>query len=74
MEPTEERTNLVFFFGIQVTLREQGTPEQHKLFLQRAEKYEIIGCYAQTELGHGSNVRGLETRADWYVQNKEVTH
>ena len=32
------------------TLKEQGTPEQHKLFLVPAEKYEIIGCYAQTEL------------------------
>ena len=27
--------------------------------------YDIIGCYAQTELGHGSNVRGLETTATW---------
>lgn len=26
---------------------------------------EYIGCYAQTELGHGSNVRGLETTATW---------
>ena len=48
-----------------VTLRDQGTPEQHQLFLKKAEKYEIIGCYAQTELGHGSNVRGLETTATW---------
>jgi acyl-CoA oxidase len=32
------------------TLKEQGTPEQHKLFLEPAEKYQIIGCYAQTEL------------------------
>jgi acyl-CoA oxidase len=23
----------------------------------------MIGCYAQTELGHGSNVAGLETTA-----------
>lgn len=48
-----------------VTLREQGTPEQHKLFLEPAVNNKIIGCYAQTELGHGSNVRGLETTATW---------
>ncbi|KAI9678143.1 MAG: fatty-acyl coenzyme A oxidase [Caeruleum heppii] len=52
------------------TLRDQGTPEQHKLFLERAEKYQIIGCYAQTELGHGSNVRGLETTATWSPEDK----
>ena len=53
-----------------VTLREQGTPEQHELFLKKAENYEIIGCYAQTELGHGSNVRGLETTATWNPEDK----
>jgi acyl-CoA oxidase len=26
---------------------------------------KIIGCYAQTELGHGSNVRGLRTTAEF---------
>lgn len=31
---------------------------------------EIIGCYAQTELGHGSNVRGLETLAIWDPSDK----
>ncbi|EAW12019.1 putative fatty-acyl coenzyme A oxidase (Pox1) [Aspergillus clavatus NRRL 1] len=53
-----------------VTLREQCTPEQKKLFLEPAEKYQIIGCYAQTELGHGSNVRGLETTATWDPTDK----
>ncbi|MCJ1465739.1 fatty-acyl coenzyme A oxidase [Pseudocyphellaria aurata] len=53
-----------------ITLREQGTPEQHKLVLEKAEKYEYIGCYAQTELGHGSNVRGLETTATWNPEDK----
>lgn len=53
-----------------ITLRDQGTPEQHKLFLEKAEKYEYIGCYAQTELGHGSNVRGLETTANWDPSDK----
>lgn len=33
--------------------------------------YDIIGCYAQTELGHGSNVRGLETTAKWDPIKKE---
>ena len=32
------------------TLKEQGSPEQQKIFLGPADKYEIIGCYAQTEL------------------------
>lgn len=43
------------------------------LFLQKAEKYEYIGCYAQTELGHGSNVRGLETTATWNPDDKTFT-
>lgn len=55
------------------TLQEQGTPEQHKLYLEKAQNYEYIGCYAQTELGHGSNVRGLETTATWDGKDKTFT-
>ncbi|RKF53845.1 Peroxisomal acyl-coenzyme A oxidase 1 [Erysiphe neolycopersici] len=55
------------------TLRDQGTPEQHKLFLEPAQDYKYIGCYAQTELGHGSNVRGLETTATWNPEDRTFT-
>jgi len=42
--------------------------EQRKLWLQRALDFEIIGAYAQTELGHGSNVRGIETTATFEAE------
>ncbi|KAI3770550.1 hypothetical protein L6452_01686 [Arctium lappa] len=41
----------------------QGTEEQKRKWLPLAQKMKVIGCYAQTELGHGSNVQGLETTA-----------
>ncbi|KAF7168918.1 hypothetical protein CNMCM5623_001824 [Aspergillus felis] len=69
-EPTPYGLHASMFL---VTLREQCTPEQKKLFLEPAEKYQIIGCYAQTELGHGSNVRGLETTATWNPEDKTFT-
>ena len=56
-----------------ITLRDQGNAEQHEKFLRPAEKYKIIGCYAQTELGHGSNVRGLETTATWNSEDQTFT-
>lgn len=52
-------------------IRLQGSEEQIKKWLPKAENYQIIGCYAQTELGHGSFVRGIETRADYDIATKE---
>ncbi|KIW52097.1 hypothetical protein PV05_07765 [Exophiala xenobiotica] len=69
-EPTPYGLHASMFL---VTLREQGTPQQQKIFLEKAEAYKIIGCYAQTELGHGSNVRGLETTATWNPDDKTFT-
>eukprot|EP00357_Protocruzia_adherens_P016876 CAMPEP_0115016846 /NCGR_PEP_ID=MMETSP0216-20121206/27721_1 /TAXON_ID=223996 /ORGANISM="Protocruzia adherens, Strain Boccale" /LENGTH=720 /DNA_ID=CAMNT_0002387463 /DNA_START=39 /DNA_END=2201 /DNA_ORIENTATION=+ len=45
------------------TLKNLATEEQQSWWVPRAEAFQIIGSYAQTELGHGSNVRGLQTRA-----------
>ncbi|KAL5043023.1 hypothetical protein BDW71DRAFT_200083 [Aspergillus fruticulosus] len=53
------------------TIREQANDAQRAKWLPKIEKWEIIGAYAQTELGHGSNVRGLETQARWDARRKE---
>ncbi|KAL8539837.1 hypothetical protein ACS0TY_001438 [Phlomoides rotata] len=52
-------------------IKGQGTDEQQRKWLSLAYKMQIIGCYAQTELGHGSNVQGLETTATFDPQTDE---
>ncbi|OMJ15348.1 putative peroxisomal acyl-coenzyme A oxidase [Smittium culicis] len=53
------------------TLERQANDEQKIAFLEPARKYQILGCYAQTEVGHGSNVRGLETTATFIPETDE---
>ena len=36
------------------TLQNQATEAQKEKWLKPAEHYDIIGTYAQTEMGHGS--------------------
>ncbi|KAH9777132.1 peroxisomal acyl-coenzyme A oxidase 1 [Citrus sinensis] len=69
-----ELRTLVLFLSIGMfvpAIKGQGTDEQHQKWLPLAYKMEIIGCYAQTELGHGSNVQGLETTATFDPQTDE---
>ncbi|CAH0724581.1 unnamed protein product, partial [Brenthis ino] len=49
----------------------QGTDEQRDYWIKRILNYEVIGTYAQTELGHGTFIRGLETQATYDPSTEE---
>ncbi|KAL3665484.1 hypothetical protein V7S43_009519 [Phytophthora oleae] len=53
------------------TLENQGDDEQRAKWLPLAKNYKILGAYAQTELGHGSNVQGIETVATYDKATQE---
>ncbi len=42
-----------------------GTPEQQRSYLPRVASLEAPGCFAMSEVGHGSNVADLETIVRW---------
>ncbi|XP_054268638.1 probable peroxisomal acyl-coenzyme A oxidase 1 isoform X2 [Macrosteles quadrilineatus] len=53
------------------TLMGQATMEQQAYWIGRAWNCEIMGTYAQTELGHGTFIRGLETTAHYDPKTEE---
>jgi acyl-CoA oxidase len=53
------------------TIEVHGSDKQVQWWSAKARKMEIVGCYAQTELGHGSNVRGLQTIAEYDAKTQE---
>ena len=52
-------------------MRDQCSDEQRAYWLPKIDAWEVIGAYAQTELGHGSNVRGIELTATWDQHRKD---
>lgn len=48
-----------------------GTAEQQAEWVDRAWNCIVIGTYAQTELGHGTFIRGLETTSTYDPKSKE---
>jgi acyl-CoA oxidase len=52
-----------------------GTERHHQRYLPGIISFELPGCFAMTETGHGSNVAALETTATYDPATKEfVVH
>lgn len=70
--------SLVVKFGVQFGLFGMsvfflGTEKHHKKYLQKIGSLQLPGCFAMTETGHGSNVRGIETTAIYDHSSKTFT-
>merc|ERR550514_2268724 len=59
-------------FGMfQTFLKTNSSEEQLAAWLELTQEGRFLGAYAQTELGHGSNVRGIETTATFDKETDE---
>ncbi|XP_029456329.1 peroxisomal acyl-coenzyme A oxidase 1 isoform X2 [Rhinatrema bivittatum] len=54
-----------------ITLENQSADNQRDKWLTLSRRFQIIGTYAQTEMGHGTHLRGLETTATYDSSSQE---
>ncbi|KQY50232.1 MULTISPECIES: acyl-CoA dehydrogenase family protein [unclassified Nocardioides] len=52
-------------------IQQLGTKHHHDTYLRDTISGELMGCFAMTEAGHGSNVQALETVATYDVATQE---
>jgi acyl-CoA oxidase len=65
-------TRIGVHFGLFMgAIQSQGTEEQVERFLDESRAMRILGCFAMTELGHGSYVQGMETTATFDASRQE---
>ena len=48
-----------------------GTERHHKEYVQKIIDLDLLGCFAMTETGHGSDVQSLETTATYDPETQE---
>jgi acyl-CoA oxidase len=48
-----------------------GTERHHKAYVQKIIDLDLLGCFAMTETGHGSDVQALETTATYDADTEE---
>ncbi len=48
-----------------------GTERHHKAYVRRLIDLDLLGCFAMTETGHGSDVQSLETTATYDADTQE---
>lgn len=49
-----------------------GTEVHHRKYLEAMHRADLLGCFAMTETGHGSNVKGLDTTATYDSKADEI--
>lgn len=67
--------SLVIKFGVQFGLWGMsvyflGTRKHHEKYLRDIGSLALPGCFAMTETGHGSNVKGIETTATYHKETR----
>lgn len=49
-----------------------GTKKHHDKYVTATGKASLLGCFAMTETGHGSNVRGIKTTATYVKETDSI--
>jgi len=50
-----------------------GTEKHHRKYVEPMHRAELLGCFAMTETGHGSNVKDLQTTATYDQDTDQIT-